>query len=595
MPAFRVSGTTGQAPTTSFFGAVPDKYNMLMPGHPGPNGGPNQGNSIDNAIAANLVSSWTIYNPTVWGGTNTASASFTGGQTAPDGTTTAAKMVESTLNDIHMATAGWRFGGGQVPGDFIQAGSVFRTAVFAKAAGRTRFSLAFGSQGQHTNGGYQNLQSGTRVIFDLAGGQIGRAGATFGTGTTGWNVLASSITPFGNGWFLCQFDANIGSFGGVGNQLYCGVIIDSGSGTAAESTSYTGDGASGIIFWRATHLPAQAWGMSNQPVFVDDFDDNTMAEFDKNNTQAPGFKWYYNGNWAGPGYRTSDGAKSPIAPNFFTVSGSAITLPSLGSVGAGSSFYLLSPATWLGGTSFLGQTFTSPMIVEEKVKWDTASNTASPGGNSGNFFTDVLKQLLTPFPVPIGDIGYSWSPIESLHNISSTTTMFMGPSISHAENINLTDGIFNSLEWMQNPTSNAGTYGIWYNAIQYGGGTSTIFDTADGNIYKNIGTPIVGTAPHLDVVNWALHDPTTDGLPTKANSIIFDYTVYHTYVTIWMRTDPVYGPGHTLTFVDGIFGQYIGSYTKNQPPFWAEGLPGNLFLLGADNYANICDRMAIYQ
>jgi hypothetical protein len=104
MPAFRCSGSTGQAPTTSFFGGVPDKFNMLCPGHCAEN---DPRNPIDSAFAANFVNQWTIYNPTVWGGANTASASFVTGQTAPDGTTTAAKMVESSLNDFHMVNAGW--------------------------------------------------------------------------------------------------------------------------------------------------------------------------------------------------------------------------------------------------------------------------------------------------------------------------------------------------------------------------------------------------------------------------------------------------------------------------------------------------------
>ncbi len=141
---------------------------------------------------------WTKTNTTV-----TANAT-----TAPDGTTTAEKLVENSATDFHTARP------------TTSVGTITATeclSVFAKASERSWLALQMGS----SRTAYFNLSAGT-------------------IGTTSANTTAT-MTALANGWYRCSVAGE--RVATQGNQI----LLASGDNTA----SYTGDGTSGIFIWGA--------------------------------------------------------------------------------------------------------------------------------------------------------------------------------------------------------------------------------------------------------------------------------------------------------------------------------------------------------
>ena len=141
---------------------------------------------------------WTKVNSTV-----TANAT-----TAPDGTTTAEKLVENSATDFHTVrpTAG--------------VGTVTATeclSVFAKASERSWIALQLGT----SRSAYFNLSAGT-------------IGTTVG-GTT------ATMTALANGWYRCSIAGER-----VASQSNT-ILLASADNTA----SYAGDGTSGVFIWGA--------------------------------------------------------------------------------------------------------------------------------------------------------------------------------------------------------------------------------------------------------------------------------------------------------------------------------------------------------
>jgi hypothetical protein len=62
---------------------------------------------------------------------------------------------------------------------------------------------------------------------------------------TGFSSPSATITPLANGWYRCTVTATTTS----GLSLWVNLYLDNGSGTGAQSTNYTGDGASLISLW----------------------------------------------------------------------------------------------------------------------------------------------------------------------------------------------------------------------------------------------------------------------------------------------------------------------------------------------------------
>ena len=139
--------------------------------------------------------------------------------TAPDGTTTAATLIEDSNTGIHRVVLD-PFAG--------QNGTTYTTSVYVKAFGRTTINLQSGNSGQ--NIGVQNV--------DLTAGTI--------TPQTGTDEVGF-IEPVGNGWYRVGFTYTMVTFNGsVGMQVYL-------TETLGGSTSYAGDGSSGIYIWGGQH------------------------------------------------------------------------------------------------------------------------------------------------------------------------------------------------------------------------------------------------------------------------------------------------------------------------------------------------------
>ena len=130
---------------------------------------------------------------------------------APDGNTTADKIVEDTSTGFHTI---------DILNPPVGAGA-YTISVFVKAAERTKFQIL----------GFFALTG--NVDFDL----------TAGTATTTAPALNGKIENYGNGWFRCS--ATFTDLTGVGAQILLNILNNSGS------NSYTGTAGSGLYLWGA--------------------------------------------------------------------------------------------------------------------------------------------------------------------------------------------------------------------------------------------------------------------------------------------------------------------------------------------------------
>jgi len=153
---------------------------------------------------------WSKVNATV-----TANASV-----APDGTTTADKLIANTTLDQHRCD--------QTPSSTAVAQTF---SVYVKAAG-----------------------------YGFVGLRLNATGALFDLSTGGINIISAGITAqstyFGNGWYRCS----ITKATGVANDV-CRINISDGSGIASN---FTGNGTDGIFLWGA-QLEAGAFATSYIP------------------------------------------------------------------------------------------------------------------------------------------------------------------------------------------------------------------------------------------------------------------------------------------------------------------------------------------
>ena len=134
---------------------------------------------------------------------------------APDGRTTAYKFVEDgTASQTHQMSRGVS----------VTSGTPITLSVYAKAAERSRLSIAF------TNAGaFSTVQ---RATFDLS---TGIASSTQGTPTV-------AIEALSGGYYRCSITATPTSTATATSILY----LDNGS-----TVVYTGDGSSGLYIWGA--------------------------------------------------------------------------------------------------------------------------------------------------------------------------------------------------------------------------------------------------------------------------------------------------------------------------------------------------------
>jgi len=167
---------------------------------------------IVNIGAANLYTFSSQFDNAVW--TKPGASISADATTAPDGTTTADKLVENTGTGTHILMR-------NITG--LTAGQRVNWSIAAKAAGRSRVRFV-------ENGG-----SGAVCFFNLATGQVESPTA---------GVKTSSITPHplgGADWWLLSVGFDVGSSANIQARL-----------ATATSDSYTGDGVSGMYFWEAS-------------------------------------------------------------------------------------------------------------------------------------------------------------------------------------------------------------------------------------------------------------------------------------------------------------------------------------------------------
>lgn len=170
---------------------------------------------------ANLVLRSEEFDNAAW--TKTRSSITANNTTAPDGASTADKLVEDTAAGSHTVRA--------ATSATITSGTTLTASVYARAAEGNFVIVGIG------DGAGVNI---SRTIFNLS------TGAIVSSTTAPANVSAPApiITSVGNGWYRCAITATV--TGVTAAQLW----IFKGANSNGNS-SYTGDGASGIFIWGA--------------------------------------------------------------------------------------------------------------------------------------------------------------------------------------------------------------------------------------------------------------------------------------------------------------------------------------------------------
>ena len=134
---------------------------------------------------------------------------------APNGTTTANRFVEATTNGSHT-----------IRQTLTVSGTYTVSAHFKELPGSAK---RYGVLRIHGVGSTAPI-----AFFDLGNGTV--------TGSGGTNIISTSITNVGNGWFRCSMTANEPLLSGDGIQI--------GVTNASDSfNAYTGDASSGLLMW----------------------------------------------------------------------------------------------------------------------------------------------------------------------------------------------------------------------------------------------------------------------------------------------------------------------------------------------------------
>ena len=505
-------------------------------------------------IACTLANKFNIYN-----------ASFGAFMTAPDGTTnTCQKIVEDSSTGQHYIQCATRRNN-----DLIIP-PVFRVAGIWNAGGGGRTRVCY----QWTGGGFSAITDTAIIGFDLAGGQVAYSQYT-GAGASIWSNTNPTITPLGGGFYLCYADISV--INGLSQQHFgpnyifnFRFLLDNGSGTAAPSLSYAGNGTSGLFGWKHSVLPRAAWQISGYTL-NEDFNDPTMANIDLNNTQAPGYTWYVqsgNSVWQG---------NNIVAPGNLTVSGSQLHIPALPSVGINAGGGITS-FSMPGGA---GRGFRPPWMLETSWLYDYP-NVFNPAGGiqSGDpgiwlATTEMSVRMQTAATVPggNGDPNY-WEvdPMESGSYGTAIGTLKSDPRPGHLPSYDL--------NFLSNPYgARPGGYAFYgypafsanyaaSNELGYPPNTSVDFS---GTFYlQSAGGGAIGTPPGGTWLAWTYAALPASSPSPESPQFLTDFTQLYPRTQIMLPYDRVTGdPGCLLHFANGSYNTLTPMWTATA------GLQGN--------------------
>jgi hypothetical protein len=521
---FFPSSGTSTAPNKSYFGLVPDKFSALIAGYQDNINGihiPGDGHSCD------LVNKWLVYNPSHMGGTNVNTSSFGGFITAPDGTTnTMQKLVEGSNTGIHAVTSLFRINNNNTV-NTNKGGFKMRCSVMVKAAERTRFAI-YCADTRAMDPGFGGGQVGCKTVFDVGGGQIAVANTAFGTPTGGGLSFVpgpTEIVSFGSGVYRCTMDVTAGECMAQGTQLayLWGILVDSGSGTAAENTNYAGNGSSGLYFWKSTLLPPAAWGLNNV-TFFDDF--TSLSTIDVNDTRVPGFKWYVHNTWPNPAFAL----QSPTLSAKLSIVGGTqlkIDFPACGGIGINSLLCLCSAVTD-GGSGHIGTTYQAPGLFECSTSWDgfTKPNNAGPTfwGRTVETLQDASDKA-TWFEAD----WFEWQPGGAPVYPAATLT-YGGPSSAAVNN---------------GGGASASGRPIWYSTYSY---MNADIVYRLGVLYQSISSPNLNHPPESSPGNWSVFSPAPlePQIPTQ-----LDWTQLSIFSGLWLPFT-ANDVGQVLIFFNGV-------------------------------------------
>ena len=171
--------------------------------------------------STNLFTYSEQFNDAAW--TKTASSITANTIVAPDGALTGDALIENTATAEHVL----------IQTVTTASNSARSFSVYAKAAGRSVIRLLFDRDAGFTDR--------CQAIFDLASGTVVSA-SNAGTGSG----AAGTIVAVGNGWYRCTLTGTPSTTAGttLRNIVYL-------QATSGGSTSYTGDGTSGVFIWGA--------------------------------------------------------------------------------------------------------------------------------------------------------------------------------------------------------------------------------------------------------------------------------------------------------------------------------------------------------